>query len=213
MIRFPNPVSSASFEFRVVYYLTHMISFMPEQIKQVSRVLADKDAISRPQFSCACILTIWCLSPLIILKSWYAFLIATDGVDNGLQPSIQEIWVRHNLYEQKRLRKGPHLWSLPQCGALCPLQASLYSLSQYHSYQDIHKVFSPGSALIRSRIIREIEISHWGNIAFEEAVFARNDAAPLLGEWSRHDFDNSFYKSSIKDRSWCMELYLTSSEL
>lgn len=42
---------------------------------------------------------------------------------------------------------------------------------------------------------REIEISHWGNVAIEEVVHARNSGAPLTGEFSRLDY----YKSDPED--------------
>ena len=45
------------------------------------------------------------------------------------------------------------------------------------------------------RVEREIEISHWGNVAFEEVVHARNSGAPLTGEFSRLDY----YKSDPDD--------------
>ena len=38
---------------------------------------------------------------------------------------------------------------------------------------------------------REIEISHWGNVAIEEVIRARNSGSPLTGEFSRLDY----YKS------------------
>ena len=36
---------------------------------------------------------------------------------------------------------------------------------------------------------REIEVSHWGNVYFEERVALENAAAELTGEWSRFDFE------------------------
>ena len=45
--------------------------------------------------------------------------------------------------------------------------------------------------IVRSRVEREIEVSHWGNIAIEEAVNARNSGTPLTGEFSRLDYYRS----------------------
>lgn len=46
---------------------------------------------------------------------------------------------------------------------------------------------------------REIEVSHWGNVAFEEFVRARNSGTPLKGEFSRLDY----YKTDPdKESSW-----------
>ena len=47
------------------------------------------------------------------------------------------------------------------------------------------------SMIVRSRVEREIEVSHWGNIAIEEAVNARNSGTPLTGEFSRLDYYRS----------------------
>ena len=45
--------------------------------------------------------------------------------------------------------------------------------------------------VITNRVEREIEVSHWGNIAIEEAVNARNSGTPLTGEFSRLDYYRS----------------------
>lgn len=39
-----------------------------------------------------------------------------------------------------------------------------------------------------SRVEREIEVSHWGNVAIEEVIYARNSGTPLTGEFSRLDY-------------------------
>ena len=50
-----------------------------------------------------------------------------------------------------------------------------------------------------NRVEREIEVSHWGNVAFEEFVRARNTGTPLKGEFSRLDY----YKTDPdKESSW-----------
>jgi dolichyl-diphosphooligosaccharide---protein glycosyltransferase subunit 1 (ribophorin I) len=38
---------------------------------------------------------------------------------------------------------------------------------------------------------KEIEISHWGNVAVEEHYLMANTGASLRGEWSRHDYQRS----------------------
>lgn len=38
---------------------------------------------------------------------------------------------------------------------------------------------------------REIEVSHWGNVAVEEVIRARNSGTPLQGEFSRLDYYRS----------------------
>lgn len=49
------------------------------------------------------------------------------------------------------------------------------------------------------RVEREIEVSHWGNVAVEEVVHARNSGTPLQGEFSRLDY----YRSDPDDTpSW-----------
>ena len=45
--------------------------------------------------------------------------------------------------------------------------------------------------MVTNRVEREIEVSHWGNIAIEEAVNARNSGTPLTGEFSRLDYYRS----------------------
>ena len=41
------------------------------------------------------------------------------------------------------------------------------------------------------RVEREIEVSHWGNVAIEEVIHARNSGTPLTGEFSRLDYFKS----------------------
>ena len=44
---------------------------------------------------------------------------------------------------------------------------------------------------LMGRVEREIEVSHWGNVAVEEVVHARNTGTPLKGEFSRLDYYRS----------------------
>ena len=55
------------------------------------------------------------------------------------------------------------------------------------------RIHFPSVAKFRTleTVEREIEISHWGNVAFEEVIRARNSGSPLTGEVSRLDY----YKS------------------
>lgn len=55
------------------------------------------------------------------------------------------------------------------------------------------RIHFPSVAKFRTleTVEREIEISHWGNVAFEEVIRARNSGSPLTGEFSRLDY----YKS------------------
>lgn len=43
--------------------------------------------------------------------------------------------------------------------------------------------------VILTEAIRSIQISHWGNIAFEEYFKIENIGPRVSGEWSRVDFD------------------------
>lgn len=43
--------------------------------------------------------------------------------------------------------------------------------------------------VILTEAIRSIQISHWGNIAFEEYFKIENTGPRVSGEWSRVDFD------------------------
>jgi len=38
---------------------------------------------------------------------------------------------------------------------------------------------------------REVTVSHWGNVAVDEAFDLTNDGAALVGGWSRYDFDTA----------------------
>ena len=42
-----------------------------------------------------------------------------------------------------------------------------------------------------NRVEREVEVSQWGNVAFEEVIYAHNTATPLTGEFSRLDYYRS----------------------
>jgi len=53
--------------------------------------------------------------------------------------------------------------------------------------------------LILAAANRQIEISHWGNIAIEEWFDLRNIGASLLGEYSRIDSDQSKYGQNCVD--------------
>ena len=57
---------------------------------------------------------------------------------------------------------------------------------------------------------REIEVSHWGNVAFEEVIRARNTGTPLQGEFSRLDYfrsdpDQSPAWGNFTYLGWCVE--------
>ena len=42
-----------------------------------------------------------------------------------------------------------------------------------------------------NRVEREVEVSQWGNVAFEEVIHAHNTATALTGEFSRLDYYRS----------------------
>ncbi|CBK20403.2 uncharacterized protein [Blastocystis hominis] len=66
------------------------------------------------------------------------------------------------------------------------------SLSPFVSPVSV-RIHFPSVAKFRTleTVEREIEISHWGNVAIEEVIRARNSGSPLTGEFSRLDY----YKS------------------
>ncbi|XP_026684171.1 dolichyl-diphosphooligosaccharide--protein glycosyltransferase subunit 1-like isoform X4 [Diaphorina citri] len=42
--------------------------------------------------------------------------------------------------------------------------------------------------LVVTRLVRQIEVSHWGNIAVEEHIHLKHDGAKLKGTFSRYDY-------------------------
>ena len=60
------------------------------------------------------------------------------------------------------------------------------SLAQFITFDK-----SLNAVWIMSRVEREIEVSHWGNVAVEEVIHARNSGTPLTGEFSRLDYFKS----------------------
>lgn len=73
-------------------------------------------------------------------------------------------------------------------GASSPSSSSSPALS-------IH--FAMDEPLVRGlRVVRDVEVSHWGNVYFEETYLVRNDGPSLEGEFSRRRYgDRSAYTS------------------
>ena len=66
------------------------------------------------------------------------------------------------------------------------------SVSAFAPVEEVRLHF-PSIAKFRTleTVEREVEVSQWGNVAFEEVIRARNSGSPLTGEFSRLDY----YKS------------------
>lgn len=66
------------------------------------------------------------------------------------------------------------------------------SVSAFAAVEEVRLHF-PSIAKFRTleTVEREVEVSQWGNVAFEEVIRARNSGSPLTGEFSRLDY----YKS------------------
>ncbi|KAK8791949.1 hypothetical protein WA158_005326 [Blastocystis sp. Blastoise] len=78
------------------------------------------------------------------------------------------------------------------------------TISPYVNYEALYIHYANNNPFITfTKVVREIEISHWGNIAYEESIYAKNTGAALEGEYSRLDYDNSYYRQELtKDHSW-----------
>ena len=66
------------------------------------------------------------------------------------------------------------------------------SMDPFSSKKTVRLHFSSLAHFITfDKVEREIEVSHWGNVAIEEVIHARNSGTPLTGEFSRLDYFKS----------------------